>query len=60
MKSTRVRTWDGAKMDGKPAVGARVRRTYVKPELVSYGSLVDLTRNFGGGAPDGLIGTIGT
>jgi hypothetical protein len=59
MKSKRNR--DSARVDGRrTSAGPRVPRTYIKPELVSYGNLVDLTRTVGGGDPDGLIGTAGT
>lgn len=62
MKPTRDRERRSAREGfGRAEKGAlRVGRRYSRPELTSYGNLVELTRTVGGGDPDGLIGTIGT
>ena len=61
MKSKRKLTRDEAGVGGDAFKGdPRLPRVYSKPELTSYGNLVELTRTVGGGAPDGFIGTIGT
>ena len=40
----------------KPATPARGRQPYAPPQLIAWGTLVDLTQGPGGFLPDGLSG----
>lgn len=61
MRSRREQTQDDARQSvGRATETHRAPKVYSRPELTSYGNLVDLTRASGGGDPDGLFGTIGT